>query len=401
MTEVSRLANRPEVDLLLCCARTHLDSKRADQVKALLLSKISWPYLLRTAAAHGVTPLLYFHLHKTFPDLVPAPILEQLHNQFLANAGHNIFLTEELLKLLHLFETKGIPAIPCKGPLLAASIYGDLSLRMFSDLDIVVRRGDIQKAKTLLLSQGYRLNISLTPEQETVFVESDLEGWFIRHDGRVLVEIQWGEPKDFPFSVNFEAYWGHLEKVSLEGRTVLTFSPEDLLVILSMHGAIHCWERLSWICDLAELIRSYEGWDWKRLINEAERKGWRRVLFLALFLAHDLLQAVIPGQIWQKIQADSSLPLLADQARKRLFQENHAAFGTLDNIIFHLKLTEHLRDRISYCLRLALHPTIVDWQAFPLPPSLFFLYHLIHPIRVAGKYGWRFLRCFFVKAFSS
>jgi len=386
--EVPFLVHRPEVDLLLCCARTCLDSRRADQVRALLHSKIDWPYLLRMAAAHGVTPLLYFHLHNTFPDLVPASILDQLHRQFLGNAAHNILLTEELLKLLRLFEKNAIPAIPFKGPILAASVYGDLALRMFFDLDILVHREDIQKAKALLLSQGYRLNISLHPEQEIVFLQSDLEGWFVRNDGRVMVEIQWGEPKDFPFPMDFESSWGHLERISLEGRTFSTFSPEDLLVILSMHGAIHCWERLNWICDLSELIRSYEGWNWKRLINESGRKGWRRILFLGLFLAHDLLETVLPEEIWEKVRADSSLPLLADRVRKRLFRENHGSIGTLENIFFHLKLTERFQDRIGYCLRLAFHPTVVDWQAFPLSPSLFFLYHLIHPIRVGAKYGW-------------
>ncbi len=396
--EVFHLVHQPEVDLLLCCARKCLDSRRADQVRALLHSEIDWPYLLRTAAAQGVTPLLYSHLHNTFPDLVPASILDQLHNQFLANVGHNVFLTEELLKLLRLFETNGIPAIPYKGPVLASRVYGDLALRIFSDLDIVVHREDIQKTKALLLSQGYRLNISLNPEQETFFLKSDLEGWFVRNDGRVMVEIQWGEPKDFPFSADFESFWEHLEKVSLESRTFLTFSPGDLLVILSMHGAIHCWERLSWICDLAELIKSYEGWNWKDLINQAEKKGWRRVLFLALFLAHDLLQAMIPEEIWQKVQADLALPVLADRVRKRLLQEDYGPKGPLENIFFHLKLAERFQDRIGYCLRLALHPTVVDWQAFPLPPSLFFLYHLIHPIRVGAKYGWNLLSRFFPKS---
>jgi len=36
-----------------------------------------------------------------------------------------------LLKLLDLFENHGIPAVPFKGPVLASSIYGDLSLRQF------------------------------------------------------------------------------------------------------------------------------------------------------------------------------------------------------------------------------------------------------------------------------
>jgi hypothetical protein len=401
MTEVSRLANRPEVDLLLCCARTELDSQRVDRMRTLLNSVIDWPTLLRMAVAHGVLPLLYFNLKKTCPDLVPQPILDQLHNHFLANAGRNLFLTEELLKLLHLFEANEIPAVPLKGPALAASIYGDLALRMFDDLDIVVHKRDVKKAKALALSQGYRLGLSLNREQEIAFLQSDLEGWFVRNDGRVMVEIQWGEPKDFPFTLDFEPFWRRLEKASLAGRTVSTFSSDDLLIILSMHGAIHCWQRLNWICDLAELIRGHEGWDWKGVIDEAERRGWRRILFLGLFLVHDLLEAVVPEQIWQKVRADSSISALAGQVCKNLFHENMGSRGPWENNLFYLKLTERFQDRISYCLRLSFHPTIVDWEAFPLPPSLFFLYHLIHPIRVAGKYGWRFLGRFFVKAISS
>lgn len=401
MTEVSRLANRPEVDLLLCCARTELDSQRVDRMRALLNSVIDWPTLLRMAVAHGVLPLLYFHLKKTCPDLVPQPILDQFHNHFLANAGRNLFLTEELLKLLHLFEAKGIPAIPLKGPALAASIYGDLALRTFSDLDIVVHKRDVKRAKALVLSQGYRLDLSLNREQEIAFLQSDLEGWFVRNDGSVMVEIQWGEPKDFPFTLEFEPFWRRLGKASLEGRTVSTFSPEDLLIILSMHGAIHCWQRLNWICDLAELIRGHEGWDWKGVIDEAERRGWRRILFLGLFLVHDLLEAGLPEQIWQKVQADSSMSALAGQVCKNLFHENKGARGPWENHRFYLKLTERFQARVGYCLRLSLHPTVVDWEAFPLPPSLFFLYYLIHPIRVAGKYGWLFLRRFFPKTISS
>jgi hypothetical protein len=366
-------------------------------MRTLLNSVIDWPTLLRMAVAHGVLPLLYFNLKKTCPDLVPQPILDQLHNHFLANAGRNLFLTEELLKLLHLFEANGIPAIPLKGPALAASIYGDLALRMFDDLDIVVHKRDVKKAKALALSQGYRLGLSLNREQEIAFLQSDLEGWFVRNDGRVMVEIQWGEPKDFPFTLDFEPFWRRLGKASLVGRMVPTFSSDDLLIILSMHGAIHCWQRLNWICDLAELIRGHEGWDWKGVIDEAERRGWRRILFLGLFLVHDLLEAVVPEQIWQKVRADSSVSALAGQVCKNLFHENMGSRGPWENNLFYLKLTERFQDRIGYCLRLALHPTVVDWQAFPLPLSLFFLYHLIHPIRVGAKYGWDFLSRLFPK----
>lgn len=389
------MAHRPEVDLLLCCARTNLSSEEVGKIRALLYSEIDWPYLVRMAAAHGVIPLLYVNLKKTFPDSVPVPTLEHLHAQFLANAGRNLLLTEELFKLLHLLETKGIPSVPYKGPLLAGSVYGDLALRTFSDLDIVVHKRDFPRAKALLLSQGYRLDLSLTPEMEIAFLQSDFEADFIRDDGKVAVDIQWGKPKDLPYPMKFELFWERLEQASLEGRMISTFAPADLVIILSMHGASHCWERLHWVCDVAELIQVHPGIDWPGVIDRAERLGWRRFLFLGLFLAHDLLQTILPEEISEKIQGDSSVPSLAHQVREKLFREETVAIGTRERSFFYLKMIERFQDRIRYCLRMAFHPSVVDWEAFPLPRPLFFLYYLIHPLRVAGKYGWQHLKHLF------
>lgn len=395
--EVPRLAHGPEADLLLCCARTHLSSEKKDQIGVLLHSEIDWPYLIRIADAHGLIPLLYFNLKKAFTDSVPGSVLDQLHARFLANAGRNLFLTQELFEILDLFEMNAIPAIPFKGPALAISLYGDLALRTFSDLDILVRKQDIKSAKTLLLSQGYRLDLSLTQGQEIAFLHSDLEGWFVRQDGKVLVEVHWGEPKDFPFTLDLEPFWKRLGKSSFEGRMVLTFSPEDLLLLLCVHGAEHCWERLIWVCDLTGLLRVHKGMDWSGLINQAEVLGCRRILFLGLFLAGDLLGATLPAEISKRIQGDSTVRSLAGQVYERLFQEENGRIGTWERSLFTLKVTEHLRHRISYCLRMAFHPTVVDWEAFPLPRSLFFLYRFTHPLRVAGKYGWHYLKHLFLK----
>ena len=393
--EVPRLAQRPEVDLLLCCARTHLSSEKKDQIGALLHSEIDWPYLIRIADAHGLMPLLYFNLKKAFPDSVPGSVLHQLHARFLANAGRNLFLTQELFKILDLFEMNAIPAIPFKGPALAISLYGDLALRTFGDLDILVRKQDIQRAKTLLLSQGYRLDLSLTPEQEIAFLHSDLEGWFVRRDGRVRVEVHWGEPKDFPFTLDLEPFWKRLRKFSFAGRGVQTFPLEDLLLLLCVHGAEHCWERLIWVCDLTGLLNAHQGMDWRGLINQAEILGCRRILFLGLLLAGDLLGETLPAEISKRIQVDSTVRSLAGQVHERLFQEEKGPIETWERSLFNLKVADHLQHRIRYCLRLAFHPTVVDWEAFPLPQPLFFLYRFIHPLRVARKYVWHYLKHLF------
>ena len=175
----------------------------------------------------------------------------------------------------------------------------------------------------------------------------------------------------------------------------MTFSPEDLLLLLCLHGAEHGWDRLNWVCDLTEFVRVHEGIAWGGLIDRVEALGCRRVLFLGLFLAHDLLGAPLPAEIEKTIRADSSVRSLAVRVHDRLFRQEDVPTATLQSSLFNLRVTERLQDRIRYCLHAAFHPSVVDWQALPLPRSLFFLYYGIHPLRVAGKYGWQYLKHLF------
>src|SRR5689334_10479117 len=129
---------RPEVALLLSCARTEISPETAGRIRAFIQNGIDWTALIREATYHEVVPLLYHSLQTTCPEAVPEPVLAQLRTVFQATAWYNLCLTGELLTLLDLFATQGIAAIPYKGPILAAAVYGNLALRTFRDLDILV-----------------------------------------------------------------------------------------------------------------------------------------------------------------------------------------------------------------------------------------------------------------------
>ena len=50
--------NRPEEELLLCCARTDIGSDTAERIQCLCRGPMDWDYLIGAASAHGVKPLL-------------------------------------------------------------------------------------------------------------------------------------------------------------------------------------------------------------------------------------------------------------------------------------------------------------------------------------------------------
>jgi hypothetical protein len=223
---------RPEDDLLLCCAQTSVDFERAERIRSLLKNGIDWVYLSQLALRHGVMPLLYRSLKAVQPEAVPKGIMDQLQGNFLVNAGRNLFLTEELRNLLHVFEAHGIPGIPFKGPALAASIYGDIALRQFSDLDILIQKQDLLKARDLITSLGYRPRFQLTDVRVKSYLKSQNGLPFTRHDGKVMVDLQWeitppyclprglGE-KPSPLGEDFSmlAVWSTIESLAIPFMT--------------------------------------------------------------------------------------------------------------------------------------------------------------------------------------
>ncbi len=172
----------------LLCAHC-LDAASAARLGALLQHDLDWSHVLSAALQHGVMPLLYQHLRSLGPDVFPPAVLTQLRAHFYANVGATLFLTGELLRLLQLLETHGIPARPFKGPTLAVSVYGHLALRQFSDLDILVHKADLPRLTALLTTHGYQL--PLTRAKAAALWKHHYHYAFVRQEGRVLVEMHW------------------------------------------------------------------------------------------------------------------------------------------------------------------------------------------------------------------
>jgi hypothetical protein len=378
-------AKKTEVELLLCCARIKIDIATAERLRTLLQEDIDWGYLLQLAFRHGVMPLLYWTLNNTWKEAVPQAFLTQLQNDFEGNTLHNLRRTKKLLELLNLFESNGIKAIPFKGPVLAASVYGNLALRQFGDLDILVSRRDYLKTKNLLISQGYyELPLNLNWEAQMV-----------HSDSQISVDLHWGiTPIERPFRLNFERLWSCLEPVSLAGTTVKSLPPEDLLLILCVQIARNCWEqneRLSQICDISELLRVHSAMDWERVIKQASKLGGKRMLFFGLLLASSLLGTSLPEEISSRVQADPVVKSLVKQVCSRLLNEEYEIRNEFEEKRFYLQVRERLQDKLPYFLGRWLYFRIVpnsqDWAFLPLPDSLSSLYYLVKPIRLLGKWG--------------
>jgi Uncharacterised nucleotidyltransferase len=371
-----------EAELLLCCSRTHLDFATSERIEALLQQDIDWEYLIQIAHLHGVMPLLYWSLKNTCSSYVPQAQLAKLRNNFKINSYNNLILTQELIKLLRLFESHNIPVLPFKGPILAASVYRNLSLRRISDLDILVHLQDFQKVADLLLAQGYESNIDVPWECH-----------FVRRDTLFNIDLHRDiVPKHLSYPISDNYWWEHLETFSLAGTTVPNLIPEASLLILCLNGTKESWQSLNRICDVAELIRAHPSMDWKQIMEKFTKLGCKRLISLGLLLAGELLAAPLPEEVWQWVKSDRVAKSLFIQVKEELFSESSQEIGEIEKTIFHIRTRERLQDKVYSFVGLMDHsgwltPTEKDLNFLSLPRFLHWLYFFIRPIRVFREYG--------------
>ncbi|WP_066375537.1 nucleotidyltransferase domain-containing protein [Anabaena sp. CA = ATCC 33047] len=385
-----------EAELLICLAQTKISQETASKIEMLLQQEIDWNYLLKIAFWHKVQPLLYLNLKNTCPDQVPAKILKCLQTECQRITLNNLFLSHRLISILKFLESNGIRAIAFKGPILATSAYGNLSLRRFGDLDILVEKQDVPEVIELLKTQKYQPQEYLTAarnELQEVFGECSL----VSDDGRVFIDLHWElTPTYFPYKPKFNQLWERLEPISLAGNTVRQLSLEDSLLYLCVHGCKDLWQSLSWICDIAELIKAYPQIQWSTLWEEAKKQNCERMLLLGLTLAQDIQGITLPDEVKQRINASAIIPKLAAEVKERLFQQIDAPLDVFERsfwswrLTFHFRLIENIKYKILLCLfvvQFALTPKDNDYEALPLPNWLASLYFLIRPIRLVIKFG--------------
>lgn len=304
--------------LLVLCARMTINEFVRVEVADLVSDAIDWELVWTLSKAHGVAPVVYRNLAALCPAAVPSAIHAGFRRHNQANALLNTLLAQELVAVLDAFAAKGIHAIPFKGVTLAQTVYGDLTLRECADLDLIVDQASIPHARQILWSQGYQL----TSRDMGGGHESDEPyHFFQKKSGVVAVDLQWVMARPhFGFRLDRSELWNRLKPVYLPAKMVMGLCPEDMLILLCVHGSKHAWEQLKWICDVAELVRRRPALDWSRLMFQADEWGCRRMVLLGLALAKSLFDIVLPPAVLKGIEVDADIPGLVPYMPKQFLK---------------------------------------------------------------------------------
>lgn len=359
----------------------------AGSLRELLRRRPDWDLVCETACAHGVLPLVYTRLSKTAGDLVPPADMARMKEIHSANGRRNLLFCTELFGILRALAANGIVALPVKGPILAETAYGDIALRMFADLDILVRRCDIVRARELLLERGFLATHAFTARQEKAHLARTCEFTFEKPDRGYHLDLHWRFAADYlAAALDAEAAFGRRVERLVLGRPVQSMADEDTLLFLCLHGTFHLWEKLGLVCDVASFMERCGGFDWAPLTERAAAAGLSRTLQLGITLAGELLGSPVPPGIEAEADRDRAVAALRARACTNLFRTAGARkAGLVESALFQLRSKERSSDKFRYCLIRSLLPTVEDWKRVRLPDALYFLYFVLRPLRLAAN----------------
>lgn len=376
-------SQRPEHELLLCCARTVLDAEHLSRFRTLVRQRVDWTYLTDLAERHGLLPLLSTHLKAQAPDALPPSLLELLQNRFLDNQRGAMHLAGVLVRLLDLFDSNGVSALAFKGPVLAEELYGNLALRPFLDLDLILPHREVPRAVQLMLSHDF------APEPGSAILlgpnAMDTAGQFafLSNDGTALVEFHSEVTlRHFPRRPNVDFFFASSRFVSLAGRRVRTLDPTSLVLSLCVHGAKDFWAQLKWVVDLAEFLRVHAALEWGEVLRRAEALRSERMLRLGFLLAERLLAAQLPEDLRRSCDGDPQANMLAARVAAG-FLDHGRDLSARDRFVFRVRTHPRYWGGIRYALRLALTPAEEDRALSSLPRPL---PSLLRPLRLFRKY---------------
>ncbi|MGE7760171.1 nucleotidyltransferase domain-containing protein [Peribacillus sp. NPDC097895] len=363
-----------ELKFLLDCLKNETNK----QVPINVEQNLDWNLFLKLARHHRVYPLIYTKLKSA--NYIPAPITQSMSYDYQKNTFKMLKLSGEIERISRVVFENEISTLFLKGPILAADLYGGISQRTSSDVDILVNIDDLKKIETLLIQMGY---------VKDEYIQTVLNDWKWRHhhfvyfhsEKEIKLEIHWRLNPGPAKEPTFNELWQRKKVSSLTtSYPIYCLGNEDLFLFLTSHGARHGWSRLRWLVDIDRLCK--KKLDWDKIISLLKKYQYMHVAGQTLVLTSQLLNTPINKEV-NHLTTDFRSNRLAQDALFYIqrFINLHDEPLSEEIASYHKK---HLFSLMSFQNKMLfilsfLHPYFEDTKTLPLPQKFHFLYFPLRP----------------------
>lgn len=297
----------PEDTLLFLAAHATLLQGDPSAVSAAIAQVTDWDRFVHRAFETNLAPLAHACFKTADTAGIPSPVLDALKSYQRKIVVHNTVLYHELENVGLLLNAANIDFIPLKGMMLAEVVYGDISLRQISDIDLLVRVRDVEACKDLLVGAGWECKsmAGLSGISGDLFRESHPYK-FIK--GKVVIELHQHVHNGMAkYAICIDDYWQRSIKSSFLKGHAHFLCGTDLLqhLCVHFHKHLHSTEiKISTCYDIPLVIRQYGNTiDWGMLkVTSMKYRCWKPVMEV-LYLVSNHIDAIVPYRVFDDLES--------------------------------------------------------------------------------------------------
>lgn len=182
-------------------------------------------------------------------DQTPPFFQDRLKQKFKAIVFQNMFMKSQMEQVLNKLEEAGIETIPLKGVPFAEKYFGHLGARGTSDIDLLMKPQDMERAVACVKALGFDTEVEFTPDHfHMEFIKR-----FPGGPRPLMVELHWDLLKRNTSDLRIEEFWAQAKPLGAY-RHIKEFSEHHNFYMICLHGWRHNLNSLKYVLDILQMI---------------------------------------------------------------------------------------------------------------------------------------------------
>lgn len=326
-------------------------------IAALYNPQMELPYnehfydeVLKEINEYAVSSQLYF-LMKQQGVLEETPLFfqKQLKTNYQAALYQNIFIKKQMEKLFNVFEEIGIDTIPLKGVYFAEAYFGHIGARATTDIDLLIRKKDIQQAVQAVKGLGFDLEEEPIPSHFHVSFSKRIPGSLFP----LTVEIHWDILKETTADLQIEEFWSEARPLSPYER-VKVLSAYHTFYLICLHGWRHNLDSPKYYLDIIQMIHISKGnLPYEQLFEDARKhqtvKRMSRTLSI-VYGKYPMLEGMAPLRMYvtgKKEKQKSGVALYAHFIGYQFFSYDNLRHSSIEIKLWLFPLKSELLSQVK------------------------------------------------------
>jgi hypothetical protein len=198
----------------------------------------------------GISSQVYYFLKQQGRlEQTPTFFKNRLKDSYEIGLYQNLFIKNQTDLIINMFEYQGIDVIPLKGVYFAERYFGHIGARTTSDIDLLIRYQDLEKAIDSVKSLGFLIDSKVIPGNFHCSLSKKLPHSPIP----LIVELHWSLIIESTSRFNVEDIWDQSSSVG-EYLHIKELSLQHTLYMILLHGWRHNLDSQKYFLDNMQVI---------------------------------------------------------------------------------------------------------------------------------------------------